>query len=121
MSAFRHDALLAAAFALTSLAGSEWGPFGGGDQFIQFGAEGKVSGHSGCNRYFGPYQTSGKRLRLGPLASTKMACDPEHNALEQRWFRTLDRTRYYEATHLLLILKDGQRRVIAKLRRRDAD
>jgi heat shock protein HslJ len=121
MSPIRHDALIAAAVVLTSLAGSEWGPLDGGDQFIQFGAAGQVSGHSGCNRYAGPYELSGGHLRFGPLAATKMACDGERNEVEQRWFRMLEQTRSFEATHLLLILKDGQDRVIAKLRRRDPD
>ena len=58
--------------ALLSLAGSEWGLPGGGDQYIQF-RDGKASGHSGCNRYTGGYTRQGEDLKFGPLAATKMA------------------------------------------------
>lgn len=120
MIAFRHDAMTAAAFALTILAGSEWGSFGNGVQYIQF-RDGRAAGHSGCNRFTGSYTLEGKRLRFGPVASTRMACDGPRTALERRWFRMLDRTRYFEATHRVLILRDAHRRVIAKLKRRDGD
>jgi heat shock protein HslJ len=39
-----------------------------------FGQDGRVSGSAGCNRYTGPYQSSGDTLSIGPLATTRMAC-----------------------------------------------
>jgi heat shock protein HslJ len=50
-----------------------------------------------------------------------MACDEQRMAREQRWFRMLERTRSFTASHKLLILRDRQGRIIAKLKRRDFD
>jgi len=113
------SAILALA-ALLSLAGSEWGLAGGGDQYIQF-REGRAAGHSGCNRFTGSYTQQGESLKFGPLASTKMACAPERMEQERAWFRMLDQVRGFEATHLVLKLKAGDGQVIATLQRRDFD
>ena len=105
--------------ALLSLAGSEWG-VAGSEQYIQF-REGRVAGHSGCNRFTGGFVQNGEALKLGPLASTKMACAPERMAQELAWFQMLDKVRGYEATHLVLKLKAADGKVIATLQRRDFD
>lgn len=36
----------------------------------------RVSGYDGCNRFSGTLRQSGERLKIGPLASTRMACPP---------------------------------------------
>lgn len=105
--------------ALLSLAGSEWGA-AGSEQYIQF-RDGRIAGHSGCNRYTGSYSQEGEALRLGPIAATKMACAPERMEQEQAWFQMLDKVRGYEATHLVLKLKAADGKVIATLQRRDFD
>jgi heat shock protein HslJ len=105
--------------ALLSLAGSEWG-VSGTEQYIQF-REGRVAGHSGCNRYTGSYVQEGENLKLGPLAATKMACASDRMEQEQSWFQMLDKVRGYEATHLVLKLKAADGKVIAILQRRDFD
>ena len=106
--------------ALISLAGSEWGPAGGGDQYIQF-REGRIAGHSGCNRYTGNFTQDGESLKFGALASTKMACTPDRMEQEGTWFAMLEKVRGFEATHLVLKLKAVDGEVIATLQRRDFD
>jgi heat shock protein HslJ len=39
-------------------------------------AEGRVSGTAGCNRFSGALTQEGDRITIGPLMSTKMACQP---------------------------------------------
>ena len=34
-----------------------------------------MSGSSGCNTYSGGYKLDGSTVTIGPLASTRMACD----------------------------------------------
>lgn len=62
----------------------------------EFASEGRVTGSSGCNRYTGSAQVSAERLAVGPLASTRMAC--EHDGLMVQETRYLTRlqaaTRY---------------------------
>jgi heat shock protein HslJ len=104
---------------LLSLAGSEWG-MAGTEQYIQF-RDGHVAGHSGCNRFTGSYKQQGETLKLGPLASTKMACAPDRMKEERTWFHMLGKVRGFEATHLVLKLKAADGKVIATLQRRDFD
>jgi heat shock protein HslJ len=58
-----------------------------------FGADGRVTGSGGCNRYFGPFERAGEALRIGPLASTRMACLDPVGASEQEaaFFAALER------------------------------
>ncbi|MGB0907248.1 MAG: META domain-containing protein [Maricaulaceae bacterium] len=107
---------------LTSLAGSEWSPENVNDieQYVQFGAAGDVSGHGGCNRFFGTYEQSGERLTIGALASTKMACTGKMQA-EAGFLNNLQSTRRIEASHMRLVLKDEGETPLMILRRRDWD
>ncbi|MFO0991562.1 MAG: META domain-containing protein [Hyphomicrobiales bacterium] len=104
---------------LLSLAGSEWG-MAGTEQYIQF-RDGRVAGHSGCNRYTGSYRQGGETLKFGQIAATKMACTPDRMKQEQAWLHMLDKVRGFEATHLVLKLKAADGKVIATLQRRDFD
>lgn len=110
------------AAALTSLAGAEWGPETGSEpeQYIQF-KESDVTGHGGRHRFGGRYTFDGHALKIGPLASTRMACAPEVMDAEQAWFRMLESASAAEATSTTLALKDDTGAVIATLKRRDWD
>ena len=110
------------AAALLSLAGTEWGPETDAkpERFIQF-KDSDVSGSGGCNRFGGRYTFDGSAIKIGPLASTRMACAPDVMDAEQRWFEMLERASTADATAATLILKDASGTVIATLKRRDAD
>jgi len=48
-----------------------------------FGADGSITGTTGCNRYSGTYETDGAKLTIGSVSSTAMACaDPDASAQE---------------------------------------
>lgn len=53
--------------------------FEGGDQGTS-----RVSGSAGCNRITGSWKQDGATLKLGPFASTMMACPPPAMAVERR-------------------------------------
>lgn len=112
--------IILAVTAIFSLAGSEWGPAGGGDQFIHFEAA-RINGHSGCNRYSAAYGQDRDHLKIGPIIATKMACAGGRMEQERAWFAMLERVRAFEASHLILTLKDGEGQIIARLQRRDFD
>jgi heat shock protein HslJ len=40
-----------------------------------FGADGTLTGNGGCNSYNGTYTTDGDKISIGPLATTRMACE----------------------------------------------
>lgn len=52
-------------------------------------AKGRLSGSSGCNRFSADYTQQEGRLRLGPVASTRMACPEPAMTQENRLFAIL--------------------------------
>ncbi|MEV0669733.1 META domain-containing protein [Mycobacterium sp. NPDC050441] len=54
--------------------------------------DGAVSGSTGCNRITGHATVSGSSVEFGPLATTRMACPPEVNEIEQAVLRVLKGT-----------------------------
>ena len=73
-----------------------------------------VHGRSGCNRFRGAWTQNGATVRLGPLASTMMACPPALMELEQKFLKTLEAvtTVTYDTTGAAL-LKAPDGRVIS--------
>ncbi len=65
-----------------TLAGTSWilkalgsmTDFAGLVPTLQFGADETVAGFAGCNQFHGPYTAVGGDLKIGTLATTKMAC-----------------------------------------------
>jgi heat shock protein HslJ len=51
---------------------------------LAFGDELKITGLAGCNRFFGQATLEGARLVAGPLGTTRMACQPPRDELEQK-------------------------------------
>jgi heat shock protein HslJ len=53
-------------------------------------ADGKLSGFSGCNRYFGAARFDGPdAIAVSPIGQTKMACAPEAMATEAAFTKAL--------------------------------
>jgi heat shock protein HslJ len=45
--------------------------------------DGQLRGSAGCNTYFGSYQVSGDKIRVGDMAMTEMACLEPAGVMEQ--------------------------------------
>jgi heat shock protein HslJ len=45
------------------------------EAFIEFGADGQLSGNVGCNGFGGDYQVEGNTITFGAIISTKMFCE----------------------------------------------
>ncbi|MEO9876046.1 MAG: META domain-containing protein [Anderseniella sp.] len=106
---------------VSSLAGTEWGLGNGDDRFVQFGSDGKVSGHAGCNRFFTSYEQYGSKLKMAGIATTRKLCSEAAMNQEREWLAMLKRVRAIDLTHLTLVLYDTKRTRLATLRRRDFD
>ena len=73
---------------------------------LAFTSAGRVSGGTGCNRFFGSYTLTGEGLNLGRLGATMMACPDALMRQERRMFDTLKQVRRFdigEGGALLLI------------------
>lgn len=84
-------------------------PVAGSTLTLDFTAK-EVSGESGCNRYSGPFETSGTdAITLGPLRSTRRACaDPAVSTQEQQFEAALELAETYQVTgKQLTLFRDG--------------
>lgn len=85
-------------------------------QIVFDGGTQRVSGSGGCNRITGSFQRNGAQLKIGPLASTRMAClDPSRGQLETRFLAALQATTSYSIAGNELILLDARGQTLAKL------
>jgi len=105
---------------LTTLAGSEWGPDNGMDQFVQFLNDGDLAGHGGCNSYFGTYEQDGNKLKIGSLIMTKKLC-PDVIGAEKAFISALETARGFEASFKEINILDENNEVALSMRRRDWD
>jgi heat shock protein HslJ len=102
-----------------SLAGSEWlledlggsGVIDSVQATLAFPEAGKVAGDGSCNRFFGPAQISADSIKLGPLASSRMACPEAVMNQEKRYLDALQAAERFEwkAAHLLIYCKGSER------------
>jgi heat shock protein HslJ len=98
------------------LAGSEWRPTAigeaawTGDAFVRFEGEGRLTGHAGCNGFFGTYRLDGNGIEIGPLAATRKACPEPAMRNETLLLGALASARGFErdGTRLTLIGRDGE-------------
>jgi lactoylglutathione lyase len=80
--------------------GIEWALVGSARQTLLLDG-GHASGSGGCNRFAGGYALQGDELTFQPLASTRMACEPEVMQAESKYFAALAQTTQ-------LVLADGE-------------
>lgn len=73
--------------------------------------DGRVTGYTGCNHYFGSYETVGSSITIRDLGSTLKACVPAISAQEQRFLHGLMGATSYrmESDTWLLIIDDRER------------
>jgi heat shock protein HslJ len=79
--------LVGTAWRLVDLGGAA--VLGSVDATLEFPEAGKVAGSGSCNRFSGSVETSGETIRVGNLASTRMACVEAVMSQEERYFGAL--------------------------------
>jgi heat shock protein HslJ len=75
----------------------------------EFGKDGNLSGNSGCNTYNGTYTVTGDQIKIGPLATTRMACPQEIMDQETQYLAALQTAATYqvEGTGMELRTQEG--------------
>lgn len=76
---------------------------------LEFGTDGHVSGNSGCNTYTGSYTVDGSNLKVGPLASTRMACADPAGVMEQeqQFLQALEKAATFDIQDNVLTIRDS--------------
>ena len=59
------------------------------EQFVRFEVDGSISGHGGCNRFFGALQSVDGGIEVGPLGATRMACPEPAVSIELSFVEAL--------------------------------
>jgi heat shock protein HslJ len=79
--------------------------------WLEFLAEGRVSGFTGCNLLNGGWKSEGGQVRLGPLAMTKRGCMGPAGDIERRVLAALnERARVSrEGARLVMVGPSGER------------
>jgi heat shock protein HslJ len=68
----------------------------------------RVTGQSGCNRFFGSFTLEGQKLGMGKLGSTMMMCPPPSMELEKAFHAMLAETDNYRISGNRLQLCKGE-------------
>jgi heat shock protein HslJ len=81
---------------------------------FEFDNEGSVSGDASCNRFGGSCSIDGSKIEVGPLRSTRRACEPEIMQQEQKFLALLGAATAWtmDGDELVLTAPDGQIRAI---------
>lgn len=83
---------------------------------LEIGADGKVSGNGGCNRFSGSATIEGDKIIFGDLASTMMACTEAAMDQEMKFHAALAAARSFriDAEQRKLFLDDAAGKVVAQ-------
>ena len=57
---------------------------------LVLGRDGRLSGHNSCNAMNGSFTLEGDRIRIGPIATTRMACPELQREQEDRILTALE-------------------------------
>jgi heat shock protein HslJ len=81
----------------------------------EFGKDGTLSGNGGCNNFNGPYTVDGDKIKIGPLASTMMACAEPEGVMEQesQYLAALQMAETYQVEADVLELRRSDQTLVA--------
>lgn len=109
-----------------TLAGSAWwvediagrGVIDNSHTTIEFTADGRVSGDTGCNRYSGGVEVDGTTIKFGLMAGTLKACNEALMDQEMKFYQAVDKVVSWEIaeTGLLHLRGDDARDQIRAFR-----
>lgn len=89
----------------------------GAEPYLEFAADGTVSGFAGVNEVSGQARLDGDRLHLGPLRTTRMAGSPERMDEEREFLAALERVAVVQLDGEVLHLTDPDGQIEVILRR----
>jgi len=86
---------------------------------LKFDVNLNVSGHGGCNRYFGTATVNENKIDFSALGSTRMACSQAIMDQEQRFLAALDAAHswHIDTERDLLTMKNEEGRTVLRFSR----
>ena len=87
----------------------------GHNPYLAFLKDSKISGETGCNRFFGDFSVKGNELGFTNVGSTRMMC-PEM-AFENAFIGAINETAQYTLAGDTMALKDKEGNIIVLLKK----
>jgi heat shock protein HslJ len=72
-----------------------------------FAPDGRITGSGGCNTYTGTYTVEGRSVRIGPLASTRRACEPAVMEQEAQLLAAMGKVAAFDTSGPTAMLRDA--------------
>lgn len=69
-----------------------------GEPGLTFGADGHLSGPSGCNRFMGSWAANGQAISFSQIASTMMACPEAQMETERKMLQSFEKITWFSLT-----------------------
>jgi heat shock protein HslJ len=84
-----------------------------------FGADNQLSGNSGCNSYFGQYETEDANIKISGVGSTEMACLEPEGVMdqEQEYLAALEIADTYKIEGLTMEMRTADGALVASFQR----
>jgi putative lipoprotein len=81
---------------------------------FEFDNEGNIAGDGSCNRFGGSCKIEGDKIEVGPLRSTRRACEPEIMQQEHKFLALLGAAATWamDGDELVLTAPDGEIRAV---------
>lgn len=107
-------ALQAGEWRVEDIAGA--GVIDGSNATLMFGADGKLSGDTSCNRLIASYTVEGDKLTISPAGTTMMACPPALMKQEHKLVALLGKVNSYsiDQTGALTLIAASGEKIIAR-------
>ncbi|WP_034060751.1 META domain-containing protein [Lacinutrix jangbogonensis] len=80
----------------------------------------KVSGFSGCNRFFGTYTVKRNTIDFKALASTRKMCEENSNVVETQMLAALEKTTHFEIKDNTLTLLNAKKELLSATKTTEA-
>jgi heat shock protein HslJ len=82
---------------VVELSASAWRPSNIGEMkvdsdsemYVQFAADGQLTGHGGCNNFFSRYRLEDNKIHVDPIGVTRRSCEPEIMSMELSFVESL--------------------------------
>ena len=90
-----------------------------GSATLSLGADGSLTGGTGCRLFDGEFSSERDRITIVPIDITGLPCDGETRTLERRLLAAIDRVTHWERHETELRLTDGAGGILVELTEQD--
>lgn len=76
--------------------------------YVQFGDDGQLTGHGGCNNFFSRYRVEGEKIHVDAISVTRKSCEPGTMAVELSFIEALQLATNIHGVGTRMAMKDDR-------------